>query len=114
MSIMNTRAHTMVKWSARLLGIAVVVFIGAFSLDALDEGFAALLIHLIPASVLLAAVAFAWRWEWIGAAVFIGLASYYAGIAGRWDRILVISGPLAVAGVLYLLSWRSRLVATRL
>jgi hypothetical protein len=108
------RTGTLIKWSARILGIAVVLFIGAFSLDALDEGLVALLIHLIPASVLLAAVAFAWRWEWVGATVFIGLASYYAGIAGRWDWILVISGPLAVSGLLYLLSWRGRLVASRL
>ena len=111
---MTHHTGTLVKWTARVLGIAVVLFIGAFSLDALDEGIGALLIHLIPASVLLVAVAFAWRWEWIGAAVFISLASYYAGIAGRWDWILVISGPLIVAGLLYLLSWRGRLIATRL
>jgi hypothetical protein len=58
---MNSSASALVTWGARILGIAVVLFIGAFSLDALDEGLAALLIHLIPASVLLAAVAFAWR-----------------------------------------------------
>jgi hypothetical protein len=109
---MNASASALVKWSARILGIVVVLFIGAFSLDAIDEGLPAWLIHSIPASVMLAAVAFAWRWEWIGAVVFIGLASYYAGIAGRWDWILVISGPLAVAGLLYWLSWR-RLIAVR-
>jgi hypothetical protein len=111
---MTNRAGSLVKWSARILGIAVVLFIGAFSLDALNEGFVALLIHLVPALVLLVAVAFACRWEWIGAAVFIGLASYYAGIAGRLDWILVISGPLVVAGILYLLSWRRRLATVRL
>jgi hypothetical protein len=78
------------------------MFIGMFALDAVREGVPALLIHLAPAMLLLVVVATAWRWEWIGAAAFIGLAVLYAASARRWDWILVISGPMAVVGLLYL------------
>jgi hypothetical protein len=46
------------------------------------------------------------EWERVGAAAFIGLALVYGATAPRWDWILVISGPLAAVGLLYLLSWR--------
>jgi hypothetical protein len=104
-------------WSPRILGILVAVFIGAFALDAVDEGIVAFLIHLAPSILLLLVVAVAWRWEWIGAAAFIGLALLYGANAPRWDWILVISGPLAAVGLLYLLSWRfgsaGRLIAQK-
>jgi hypothetical protein len=109
-------------WSPRILGILVSLFIGMFALDAFSEGkplFLALLdfvIHLIPALVLLALVVASFRWEWIGGVTFIGLAVVYAMTMsrGRLDWMLVISGPLAVVGALFLWSWfhRSRLHAS--
>jgi hypothetical protein len=100
-------------WSPRILGILVSLFIGMFALDAFSEGkpfLEALLdfgIHLIPAFVLLTLVAASFRWEWIGAVAFIGLAIVYAMTMsrGRLDWMLLISGPLAIVGALFLWSW---------
>ena len=72
--------------------------------------------HLIPALVLLALVVASCRGEWIGGVAFIGLAVVYAVTMsrGRVDWMPVISGPLAVVGVLFVGSWfhRSRLHAS--
>ena len=104
------------RWSPRILGILVSLFIAAFALDAFAEGTplaSALLdffIHLIPAFVLLALVMVSRRWEPIAGVAFILLAVVYAMTMarGRLDWMLVISGPLAVVGVLFLWSWFRR------
>jgi len=100
-------------WTPRLLGILVSLFIGMFALDAFSQGkpfLHALLdfgVHLVPALVLLTLVAVSFRWEWIGAVAFIGIAIVYATTMsrGRLDWMLLISGPLAVVGALFLWSW---------
>jgi hypothetical protein len=100
-------------WSPRILGILVSLFIGMFALHAFREGQPFLealddfVIHLIPAFVLLALVAVSFRWTWIGGVAFTGLAIAYVLTMsrGRLDWMLVISGPLAIVGVLFLWSW---------
>ena len=98
-------------WTPRIVAIAVTLFIGMFALDAFSEGKPLLqalgdfAIHLVPTFVLLAIVALAWRWEWVGAAAFIGAAVLYVLSVSRWDWMLVIGGPLFAVGVLYLWSW---------
>lgn len=98
-------------WLPRLLGIAVAVFIGMFALDAFSGGkpLASALgdfaIHLLPAATILAVVAIAWRYPWVGAVVFVGLSVVYALSVRRLDWIAVISTPLLVVGLLFLASF---------
>jgi len=110
---MATTSDRLLLWSPRILGVLVSLFIGMFALDAFSEGqplllaFRGFVIHLIPAIVLFAIVIASFRWQWIGALGFLGLAVYYAATMsrGRIDWILVISGPLFVVGALFLWSW---------
>ena len=110
---MAITTRTLLLWSPRIVGILVSLFIGMFALDAFSEGkpfFQALpdfFIHLIPAFVLLAIVAASFRWPWIGAMFFSGLAVLYAVTMsnGRLDWMVTISGPLLVVGALFLWSW---------
>jgi hypothetical protein len=52
-------------------------------------------------------VAIAWRFEWAGGLGFIALAiTYGLSVKGHADWVAVISGPLALIGALFLLSWR--------
>lgn len=110
---MAMTTDSLLLWSPRLVGILVSLFIGMFALDAFSEGtpfFQALpdfFIHLIPALVLLAIVGASFRRPWIGAITFIGLAALYAVMMsnGRLEWMLTISGPLLVAGALFLWSW---------
>ena len=100
-------------WTPRVLGILAGLFLGLFATDAFSEGkplaqaLPDFLIHLVPGAVLFVVVALAWRWAWVGAAAFFGLALVYAASnTSRPDWILAISGPLAIVGALFFWSWR--------
>jgi len=109
---MRITRRALLEWGPRLVGVAVVLFVASFALDAFSgdgpfwaEAFG-FLIHLAPALLLLAVVTVAWRFAWVGAVMFIGLAALYAAAAaGHLAWILIIAGPMALAGALYLLSW---------
>ena len=104
---MNERLRSVLQWSPRVLGGRFALFLGLFALDSTGEGPAALLVHAIPALVVLLVVALAWRSERVGAAGFLALALLYAVVAwGHPSWILIISGPLLVVASLYLASWR--------
>jgi len=111
---MNTSTKRLLFWTPRIICIVFAVFISLFALDVFAEGqgilktIAALLIHLIPTAVILLVLFISWRREWIGAIVFIALAVFYIVMA--WGRFplttyLMISGPLFLMGLLFLLNW---------
>ena len=78
-----------ILWVPRLLALAVSLFAGVFSLDAFGNGTPFLqalpdfLIHLVPAAIVVAVVALAWRREWIGAVIFTILSAAYAVASAR-------------------------------
>lgn len=100
-------------WSPRVLSIAFILFLSLFSLDVFEEyrGFQAFLpflIHLLPSLVLLLAVILSWKRDLIGAAVFLAFAVAYVLMVGfhrPWSWYAFISGPAALTGILFLLSW---------
>jgi hypothetical protein len=111
---MKTMTRRLLYWTPRALGIFFAVFMALFALDVFgeDHGFwgtvAALLIHLIPACVVVIALAISCRWNLVGAALFAGLAVFY--VVWAWGifpavAYISISGPLMVMGVLFLLNW---------
>ena len=108
-------------WAPRVLSIAFIVFLSLFALDVFGayRGFwrtlLALIMHLIPSIVLLVAVILAWRWEWIGAALYgaAGLLYVYwvatmsrpvpPGVRLAWA--LTIAGPAFLIAGLFLANW---------
>jgi hypothetical protein len=114
---MSRIAAAIVLWTARVAGVAVSAFLVVSAFDALNGGWsigalADLLIHLAPAALVLAVVMRAWRTPIVGAAAFPILALGYAVMAGgRIDWIVAIAGPLAIVGVLFLVSWGTRAMA---
>lgn len=106
---MTRNTRKVLLWSPRVLGILVALFIGLFALDALDEGFVATFMHLMPTFLLLLVVVVSWWYEWVGGGAFIALSVLYAIQAyPRVDWILWISGPLLAVGSLFVLSWRHK------
>ena len=105
-----TTAAALTLWIPRLAGLATAVFLSLFALDAfngrpLAEALPAFLIHLTPAFLVLAVVALAWRWPFVGAVACAALAvGYGIMVHGRFDWIAAISGPLTVLAVLFLIS----------
>lgn len=108
---MTNTSQSLLFWGPRIAGLLLAGFLALFALDAFNEGsfiaaLPAFAIHLIPSLLVLAVVAVAWKFEWIGAIIFLGLAFLYAMVVrGRLDWIVTISGPLALVGVLFLVSW---------
>jgi len=112
---MTKAACRFLLWTPRILGILVALFIGIFALDVFTEGrspgetLVALVMHLLPTLALLATVALAWRWEWIGGAGFLILAALYTLTTLEHPTwIPIIAGPLVVVGMLFGLAWRHR------
>jgi hypothetical protein len=108
---------TFVFWSPRLLTFIFAVFVSLFALDVFGEklGFwqtlLALLIHLIPTYIILVILALAWRWEWIGSLLFVGLGVFYIFMTNARFPLaayFLMSGPLFVIGFLFLLNWLFR------
>ncbi len=106
-------AHAL-HWAPRVLGILFALFISLFALDSFggDESIwkqiGHFLIHLIPTYILVAAIVFAWRWEWVGAAVFILLGIWHLMVSwGRlhWSAYIIIDGLTFFIGILFLTSW---------
>ena len=106
-------------WTPRIVCILFAAFVSLFSLDVFDAGYGfwetigAFLIHNIPVGIILIVLAIAWRREWVGGIVFIGLglgALYLVSFRGGmpWSVYLTISGPLFLVGVLFLVNWRYR------
>lgn len=108
-------------WAPRILGGLFAVFISLFALDIFGMGYSvwktalALGIHLIPTAVLLAALTLSWRWEWLGGILFPGLGILYLVTTRglHWSAYAVISGPLFLAGILFLVSWQYQRVLQR-
>jgi hypothetical protein len=108
-------------WTPRALSILFIAFLSLFALDVFDahHGFLqtmlALSMHLIPSFILIAALILAWRWEWIGAALYgaAGLAYIWWVVtmsrpvppAVRVNWILTIAGPAFVIAGLWLANW---------
>ena len=105
-----------------LLDPSGIFYISLFALDVFDGrlGFwqtvLAFLIHLIPVFVLAAILVLAWRWEWIGAALYTaaGLLYVVQVISGsrppvvKLTWILTIAGPAFVIAGLFLANWLKR------
>ena len=114
---MKTLAQRLLFWTPRILGLLFAAFISLFAFDVFEgnHGFwqttLALMMHLIPTAILIAVVAVSWRWEWVGGVLFPGLGIFYlVSFWGRfpWSVYALISGPLFLLGVLFLMNWRQR------
>jgi hypothetical protein len=111
---MNTSMKRVLFWTPRVLCILFALFLGVFALDVFGEGYGfwqtigALLLHLVPTFLVVIVLVIAWRWEWVGAVLFLVLAVFYVvWMWGRlhWSAYFGISGPLVLMGVLFLLNW---------
>jgi hypothetical protein len=109
---MNKIVERILFWSPRVLGILIAILASLFALDVFGEGYGfwetigALAMHLIPTLVILIVLGIAWRWEWTGGFLFVALGVLYITLFWEPSNLpayLLISGPLFLAGFLFLL-----------
>lgn len=119
---MEKKINRFVYWTPRILSIIFILFLMIFSLDVFESGSNAreiaigLLLHNIPALILLAIVVISWNHEIIGGVVFILAAIAYIILmlatrpleTGLLMAILVVAGPAFLIGILFIINWRKK------
>ncbi|MBN1478994.1 hypothetical protein EH223_14975 [candidate division KSB1 bacterium] len=104
-------------WMPRVLTILFAIFLSLFALDVFEEGvglreaLAGFFIHLIPTYIVILFLVLAWRWEWIGALAYLALGVFYIMMTkAKFPLVtyLLISGPLFLICLLFLLDWLYR------
>ena len=106
---MKAGTKRIILWSPRILGILFAIFISLFALDVFGEGdtlgetIIALGMHMIPTLIVVLALVVAWRWPWLGAIVYMALAVVYMLMSH--GESFVLSVPLFLLGVLFLVQW---------
>jgi len=119
---MSASSERLLFWAPRLLSIFFIAFLSLFALDVFDEhlGFwptaFALVMHLLPSIVLIAALIVAWRREGIGSLLYAAAGLLYmvwavfvprpVPISVRFLWMLTIAGPAFVIAALFLLHSR--------
>ncbi len=114
---MNKAIKRTLYWTPRVLCVLFAGFVSLFALDVFGEGYGirdtivALLIHFVPTYLVVIATVISWRYELVGALLFFGLGGcYIVMVWGKfpWMTYAIISGPLFLVGVLFLLNWLYR------
>lgn len=119
---MEKKINKFIYWSPRVLAIIFILFLALFSLDIFegDYGFwgtiLGLLMHNIPALLLLLVLIISWQHELVGAIIFTLAGLLYVGLLFisqpfEWyflSWILTIAGPAWLIGILFFLGWRQK------
>lgn len=108
-----TFSEKLFHWAPRILSIGFVLFLSLFSLDVFSEysGYQIILplfMHLLPSIILLIVIIIAWKYDLVGAVVFLGFPALYVldvGLTRPLSWYLAIVMPSTIVGILYFISW---------
>jgi hypothetical protein len=103
----------LVYWAPRVLGVLYAIFISLFALDIFSEGYTftetlvGLFMHLLPTLAVVVLLLVAWRRPLIGGALFVLMAGAFVFFFRGNDIVgyLIISGPLFLIGILFLVDF---------
>jgi hypothetical protein len=98
------------RWLPRILSIALILFISLFAFDVFSahsgwDVLLPLLMHLMPSLFLVAVTVVAWKRERIGGTTFLVVGVLMLAFTNF--EALVISLPVIVLGVLFLIAART-------
>jgi hypothetical protein len=99
-------------WSPRIIAILAILFMMMFSMDCFEMGgkdaLICLVMHNIPAFIIIVVLIIAWKWEMIGGLLFIavaiGGAIYFNGF-GSNRGVLPVMAPFLLTGVLFIIHY---------
>jgi len=109
---MKTKTYLILFWTPRILCLLFSVFISLFALDVFQENSGlwkttlALLIHLIPAFLIIIVLILSWKWEWVGGITFILLGILYIILMPNHPAWWIfIAGPLFLISIFFFAGW---------
>jgi len=120
------KVNKFIFWIPRILGIIFILFLAMFSLDVFDNSYTfwetivGLFMHNIPALILLVVLIISWKYELVGAIIFILAGLFYIGTllitismdsSPQWYMLvwsLIIAGPAFLIGILLLVGWSQK------
>lgn len=119
---MTGKVSRFVYWTPRILSIMFILLLTLFSFDvitpelSLGEIIIGLLVHNIPAIILLVTLIISWKYEIVGGIVFLIAGLLYVIFVLQvdipWYRAIIwtlsISGPAFVISILFLLNWNKK------
>ena len=99
-------------WTPRILAILAILFMMVFSMDCFEMGgkdaLICLVMHNIPAFIIIIVLIVAWKWELIGgilfAVAFIAAGIFFNSFTGNPASLIVIS-PFLVVGILFIVDY---------
>ncbi len=107
------KIQTIVNWVPRVIAILFILFLFVFSLDVFSSNgnamqkAAGFLITNIPTAIFILLLLFTWKFEIFGGILFILAAveftMYFHTYKGM-DRFLLISAPLFLSGIIFLIN----------
>ncbi len=120
---MKKKSGRFIFWAPRILALLFILFLAMFSLDIFEGNYGfwgtilGLLMHNLPALILLAALLVSWKHELVGSMAFFLFGILYMGWLAismfinppfqgyffSWS--LIIAGPAFLVGVLFLIGW---------
>ena len=99
-------------WTPRIFGILSILFMMMFSLDCFEMGgtdaLICLVMHNIPAFIIILVMVVAWKWELLGGILFVIVsfagAVYFNGFGGNWG-VMPVMAPFLLSGILFLVHY---------
>ncbi len=119
----KTKSNKIIFWTPRILAILFIIFLTLFSLDVFQPGATAgeivlgLLMHNIPSILLAILLAFAWKYEVVGAITFALMGIFYICFtlfrgSFQWymlSWIATIALPAFLIAALFWLGWKQNI-----
>jgi len=108
--------HRIFFWIPRGLGILFTIFLVLLSFDvfgkevSLGKMLLGFFISLLPAAVVFITLLIAWKKPFIGGVIFIALGFLYMVVAisrVNWTVQFIVSGPLFLTGIFFLIDWNT-------
>lgn len=104
--------NKLLYWTPRIFAILAILFMMMFSMDCFEMGgkdaLICLVMHNIPAFIILIVLIIAWKWELIGGILFVAAsfagAIYFNGF-GDNRGVLLIMTPFLVTGILFIVHY---------
>jgi hypothetical protein len=102
--------NKLLYWTPRILAILAILFMIMFSMDCFEMGgkdaLICLVMHNIPAFIIIAVLIVAWKWELIGGILFVVAffagSIYFNGFGSNWGALIIMI-PFLLTGILFIL-----------